>query len=1144
MRTSLVLWPSFFFCYYWACLSFNVSLVSGGYVPCLDQQKMLLQLKKNVKFNPAGSRKLLLWNESSPCNEWRGVSWDEEGHVAGLDLSGESISGGLDNSNPLFSLRHLKHLNLAFNNFNSVIPSRIKDLKSLTSLNLSNAGFVEQIPMDVARLTRLTILDLSTSYYLGGSSLKLENPNLVRLVRNLSEVRELYLDGINMALQGNKWGHALSSFLPHLQVLSMSSCNLSGPIDSSMEKLQNLSIIRLGQNNLSGAVPSFFANFPNLTQLDLSSCNLSGRFPNKIFQVRSLTSLDLSYNYGLQGSLTELPQSGSLQTLILSGTSFSGALPPSIRNLWKLSRLDISACQFNGTLPDSMLDLPELTYLDLSFNNFTGTVPSFGMAKKLIHIDLSQNNLNGGVSSALFKGLVKLVSINLQSNSLNGSIPMSLFLLPLLRSIQFSNNLFQGHIDAISNVSSSMLQVLDLSYNNLRGPIPQFIFHLKGLKVLQLSSNKFNDTIRLDMFGRLQNLTTLDLSNNSLSINANVENVKRSLFPSMTSLMLASCNLRQFPGFLRNMSRLTKLDLSKNEIAEKIPRWIWELGYLGHLNLSHNLLRERETIPYNLSSYSKLYVLDLHHNYLHGTLPLFPMLASYLDYSFNEFSSVIPPDIGNYLSFTIYLSLSHNALYERIPVSICNASNLRVLDLSYNNFSGGIPDCLAKSETLGVLDLGKNNLSGNISDTFQTSCTLKTLDLSSNNLEGPIPKSLSNCITLELLNIGNNKMDDGFPCMLKTIPTLRVMVLRRNNFHGPIGCPNMKRMTWKMLQIVDLAFNNFNGTLPRRCFPTWKAMMLDRNKTASKANQIIFSFFGFGQVKYQDRVIVTMKGQEITLIKILTVFTSIDLSSNRIEGSIPEEMMDFTALHGLNLSNNNFTGRIPSSIGKLEQLESLDLSNNSFAGEIPSQLANLSFLSFLNLSYNHFVGKIPTGTQLQTFDSSSFVFNQGLCGPPLRKCSTDESISTNRSTSVVYADSGVEFDWQFVFKGVGFGVGSGLVVALLMLWDKGRIWSNNCIDRILLLILTKIDSVCTPTRVYEAEDDTEEHKSDMADENDHRNKEACNFNDLNFRGKYCVFCSHLDMSMKKAIHDPRCTCLYSPTISPSTCSSKSNTDSS
>ncbi|XP_054792650.1 receptor-like protein 7 isoform X3 [Prosopis cineraria] len=427
MRISLLKWLSFIFSYYWVFLSFHVYMVSGHSVHCLDDQKLLLlQLKKNLKFNPLDSSKLVFWNESQRCNEWSGITWNGDGHVAGLDLSGESISGGLNNSSTLFSLHYLNNLNLAFNNFGSVIPSGIKNLKNLTSLNLSNAGFVDQIPMEIAHLTRLTILDLSTLYYLGGSAPKLENPNLVKLVQNLSEVRELYLDGINISLKGNEWGHALSSFLPHVQVLSMSNCNLSGPIDSSLKKLQNLSIIRLDQNNLSAPVPSFFAKFSNLTNLDLSSCDLSGRFPNEIFQ------------------------NGSLQILILSITNFSGALPPNISKLRKLTRLELFQCQFNGKLPDSMLDLPELTYLDLSFNEFIGAIPSFGMAKKLTHIDLSHNELNGGVVSVHFEGLLNLVSINLRDNSLNGIIPMSLFLLPLLQHIQFSNNNFQGQLAAIS----------------------------------------------------------------------------------------------------------------------------------------------------------------------------------------------------------------------------------------------------------------------------------------------------------------------------------------------------------------------------------------------------------------------------------------------------------------------------------------------------------------------------------------------------------------------------------------------------------------------------------------------------------------------------------------------------------------------
>ncbi|RVW13687.1 Receptor like protein 42 [Vitis vinifera] len=95
---------------------------------------------------------------------------------------------------------------------------------------------------------------------------------------------------------------------------------------------------------------------------------------------------------------------------------------------------------------------------------------------------------------------------------------------------------------------------------------------------------------------------------------------------------------------------------------------------------------------------------------------------------------------------------------------------------------------------------------------------------------------------------------------------------------------------------------------------------------------------------------------EVELVKkVLTLYTSIDLSCNNFHGDIPEVMGNFTSLYVLNLSHNGFTGHIPSSIGNLRQLESLDLSRNRLSGEIPTQLANLNFLSVLNLSFNQLV---------------------------------------------------------------------------------------------------------------------------------------------------------------------------------------------
>jgi len=77
------------------------------------------------------------------------VSCDNEGHVSGLDLDGESISGGFLHSSVLFSLQHLQRLNLADNNFSSVMPSGFSKLNELTSLNFSHTGFAGQVPTPV-----------------------------------------------------------------------------------------------------------------------------------------------------------------------------------------------------------------------------------------------------------------------------------------------------------------------------------------------------------------------------------------------------------------------------------------------------------------------------------------------------------------------------------------------------------------------------------------------------------------------------------------------------------------------------------------------------------------------------------------------------------------------------------------------------------------------------------------------------------------------------------------------------------------------------------------------------------------------------------------------------------------------------------
>ncbi|KAM7488498.1 hypothetical protein LguiB_025982 [Lonicera macranthoides] len=673
---------------------------------CLeDQRSLLLQLKNTVKFDSSFSTKLVQWNHhNKDCCLWEGITRSKAGHVTGLDLNDQSISGGIDNSSSLFNLWFLQSLNLAYNNFNfAQIPSTFINLTSLTYLNLSYSDFGGQIPIELSQLTRLVTLDLSTFFVPDILLLKLENPNLNMFVQNLAQLTELYLDGVEISAKGYDGGQPISSWLPNLRVLSLSNCNLSGPIDSSLLKLQFLLVIRLDNNSLNAPVPEFLVNFKNLTALYLSSCSLNEALPEKIFYLETPQILDLSFNAILNGSLPEFPQNGNLQTLAISNTNVSGQLPNSIANL------------------------TQLAYLDLSTDMFTGAVPSLQMSKNLTHIDLSNNNLSGPFSFTQFEG----------------RIPSSLFGLPSLKKFLLSNNHFDGSLPEIPNTSNSMLDTLELQGNKLEGEIPSSFFDLKSLNILTLSSNNLNGTIQLQNVQKLVNLTTLDLSYNNLSIETGGNHSGLHPFPQITTLKLASCKLRNFPD-LKDQTEMSDLDLSDNQIGGEIPNWIWKVGNgsLKYLNLSLNFLKNLQE-PYVIPS---LYFLDLHSIHLRGKLPLPPDTALYVDYSSNYFGSSTPVSIDNNILSPYSFYVANNNLTRTIPISICNARNLNALDMSENSLSGPIPLCLIVwTETIGTLNLGKNRLSENLSGIFQENCRLETLDLHDNQLKGKIPESISNC---------------------------------------------------------------------------------------------------------------------------------------------------------------------------------------------------------------------------------------------------------------------------------------------------------------------------------------------------------------------------------------------------------------
>lgn len=75
------------------------------------------------------------------------------------------------------------------------------------------------------------------------------------------------------------------------------------------------------------------------------------------------------------------------------------------------------------------------------------------------------------------------------------------------------------------------------------------------------------------------------------------------------------------------------------------------------------------------------------------------------------------------------------------------------------------------------------------------------------------------------------------------------------------------------------------------------------------------------------------------------------LSNSSISGFIPKSLGNLTQLHSLYLHCNSLSRPpVPSELGKLVNMQSLDLSINKLTGSIPVSLTNLTDIKVISLS--------------------------------------------------------------------------------------------------------------------------------------------------------------------------------------------------
>ncbi|PHU01778.1 hypothetical protein BC332_31565 [Capsicum chinense] len=736
----------------------------------------------------------------------------------------------------------------------------------------------------------------------------------------------------------------------------------------------------------------------HVIELDLSCSQLVGTIDSNssLFQLTHLQRLNLSWNEFRGCHISpEFGRFSSLTHLDFLNSNFSGQIPSEISRLSRLeffrlspsSRTDLRLAAHDFKL--LLQNLTQLRELHLTSVNISSTIP-LNFSSHLTTLKLGGTGLYGIIPESIFH-LPNLETLYL-NNSLNGTIPSWMFSLPSLRRLFLSNNHFSGQLEEFK---TSSLEEIILGSNQLQGHVPKSIQNVVNLTGLDLSNNNFSGNVDVGLFSNLKNLLGVVLSNNKISLIN--ENKGSFTWPeSLNVLLLAACEVKEWE-LLRSAKYLWELDLSNNKLQGRIPDWAWSNWLsLITLDISNNMLTRIDSIPLlNIDT------IDLRSNLLQGSLP-------------------IPPNsTRNFL-------ISDNNLSEEIPSSICNSTSLFMLDLGRNNLKGAIPQCLGTITTLEVLDMRYNNLSGNLPTTFSNGSSLRSLNLHGNKLEGKIPRSLANCRELQVLDLGDNHLVDTFPMWLGALPKLKVLSLRANKFHGSIQ-PSTMETIFPELQIIDLSQNAFSGNLPASLFQHLKGMRtIDPSKEAPRYR---------GDTYYKDSITVTTKGLVREIVRILYLYTAVDLSSNKFGGQIPSIMGDLIALRVLNLSHNGLQGRIPPSLGDLSSVESLDLSGNQLSGEIPQQLVSLTSLSFLNLSHNHLRGCIPQGPQSHTFESNSYEGNDGLRGFPVSKSCGDDQVSDTNDTISGPDDeeSDSEF-WRDFWKAALMGYGSGLCIGLSILY--------------------------------------------------------------------------------------------------------------
>ncbi|KAL2345973.1 hypothetical protein Fmac_007258 [Flemingia macrophylla] len=662
-------------------------------------------------------------------------------------------------------------------------------------------------------------------------------------------------------------------------------------------------------------------------------------------------------------------------------------------------------------------------------------------------------------------GDLRVTRLLLPSRSLTGFISPSLTTLAALSHLNLSHNRLSGNLPNLFFSLLNHLQILDLSYNRLSGEFPPHnsISANYTIREFDLSSNLFHGPLSPSLIQLLArgSLTSFNVSNNTFT-----GHIPTSLLCSTSSsLRFLDYSSNHFFGMIQPglgaCSKLEKFRAGSNFLSGPLPGDIFYAAALTEISLPLNKLSG--TIGAGIVKLTNLSVLELYSN---------------------NFTGPIPEDIGK-LSKLERLLLHANNLSGTLPQSLMDCVNLVMLDLRLNSLEGNLSALnFSRLLKLSALDLGNNSFTGILPPSLYSCKSLKALRLTSNKLEGQISPGILGLQSLAFLSISTNNLSNitGALKLLMKLKNLSTLMLSQNFFNEMIpddanitnpggfqkiqvlglgGCKFTGRIPlWlvnlKKLEVLDMSYNQISGSIPPwlQKLPELFYIDLSFNRLTGMFPTELTRLPALTSQKAYDKVERTYlelpvfananNVSQMQYNQISNLPPAIYLGNNSLYGSIPTEIGQLKVLHQLDLSYNKFSGNIPAEVSNLINLEKLYLSGNQLSGEIPSSLKSLHFLSTFSVAYNDLQGQIPTGGQFDTFPSSSFEGNPGLCGSVVQRSCLPQQATNARGHS-----SSKKLIIGF-FIAVCFGTVSFISVLIVWIISKRRINPGGDSDKIEL----------------------------------------------------------------------------------------------